>query len=93
MSKNFIDESYEKKHIEKENSLEAKLNLRDFYSKRRTTVDEMFKIKHYVKSLPLYKRILARWVLEPFVCNTMKNIPDTLSADGCFGYPWVSLKD
>ena len=93
MNKKNIDELYEQHNIDKENTLVAKLALRDFYSKRRTIVDEMFRLKHYAKSLPFYKKIMAKWILEPFIYNTMKNIPDTLSADGCFGYPWVSLKD
>lgn len=93
MGKKIIDESYENKHIDRENTLAAKLSLRDFYSKRRTTVDQMFKMKNYINSLPIIKRTLARWILEPWVYNTMQNIPDTISKDGHFGYPWVSLKD
>ena len=93
MDKKIIDGSYEKRNIDRENTLAAKLDLRDFYSKRRTIVDQMFKMKNYINSLPLFKRTLAKWILEPWVYKTMQNIPDTLSADGCFGYPWVSLKD
>jgi hypothetical protein len=93
MQTKIIDETYEKKHIEMENTLQAKLDLRDFYCKRRTTVDQLFKLKNYIKSFPLLKRLLAIWILEPWFYNTMKNIPNTLSKDGEFGYPWCSLKD
>jgi hypothetical protein len=88
----YINENYENKHIEMENNLQAKLALRDSFSKRRTTVEQLFKLKNYIKSLPLLKRILAIWIIEPWFYNTMKNIPNRLSKDGEFGYPWCSLK-
>ena len=88
-----IPEAWEQKQIDREDVLGAKLCARDHWSQRRAEVDQRFALKWYIMALPLFKRCLAKWVMNDWFEEENRNSIHVLNSEGSFSYPDISLKD
>ena len=88
-----ISENWERKQVDREDGLEAKLWVRKHWSERRAKVDQRFELKWYIKSLSPIKRYIAKKILSPWFEKKNRENSCYHSADGVFAYPDVSLDD